>query len=65
VCHPYTLKTATRSLRRALGRRVKRSNRLSRGQLAGELAAVGLGLRALHRVVPGFSEVWVASIARV
>src|SRR5207244_123903 len=44
VCHPYTLKSLVRALRRAFGGRAKRSPRLTRRMLAGEVAAAGLEL---------------------
>ena len=59
VCHPYTLKSATRALRRLLGMRAKRSPRLTRRALAHEAAAAGLHIEQIVPLVPLFSEVWV------
>jgi SAM-dependent methyltransferase len=69
VCHPYTTKSMTRRLRRFLGWRsvgwrVKESPRLTRAELAAEVAAAGLHLERVERVLPLFSEVWVAVITR-
>jgi SAM-dependent methyltransferase len=69
VCHPYTTKSMTRRLRRFLGWRsvgwrVKESPRLTRAELAAEVAAAGLHLERVERVMPLFSEVWVAVITR-
>jgi len=69
VCHPYTTKSMTRRLRRFLGWRsvgwrVKESPRLTRAALAAEVAAAGLHLECVERVMPLFSEVWVAVITR-
>jgi SAM-dependent methyltransferase len=60
VCHPYTVKSFTRALRRMLGRRVKRSPRLTRRELDAEVRAAGLTLERLIPVAPIVSEVWVA-----
>ena len=65
VCHPYTLKSATRALRRSFGASPKRSPRITRRGLEQELAEVGLALTSVAVVVPVLSEVWVASIARL
>jgi 2-polyprenyl-3-methyl-5-hydroxy-6-metoxy-1,4-benzoquinol methylase len=62
VCHPYTLKSLGRSLRRRLGRAVKRSPRLTRRALAAEVAAAGLRLERVIPVLPLLSEVWVVVI---
>jgi SAM-dependent methyltransferase len=64
VCHPYTLKSATRRLRRALGWRVKRSARLDRRALEVEVAAAGLRVERVIAVMPLFSEVWVVVMGR-
>jgi SAM-dependent methyltransferase len=69
VCHPYTTKSMTRRLRRFLGWRsvgwrVKESQRLTRAELAAEVAAAGLQLARVVPVLPLFSEVWVAVITR-
>jgi hypothetical protein len=62
VCHPYTVKSAGRALRRALGGRAKRSPRLTRRQLAAEVEAAGLRLERVIPVLPLLSEVWVVVI---
>ena len=62
VCHPYTLKSAGRSLRRALGGQAKVSPRVTRASLAAEVAAAGCTLERLLPVMPLLSEVWVAVI---
>ena len=62
VCHPYTLKSLGRSLRRLLGRAVKRSPRLTRRALAAEVEAAGLRLERVIPVLPFLSEVWVVVI---
>jgi SAM-dependent methyltransferase len=59
VCHPYTVKSAGRALRRALGRPAKRSPRLTRMELEREVAAAGLRLERVIPVLPILSEVWV------
>jgi SAM-dependent methyltransferase len=64
VCHPYTLKSVTRALRRALGWQVKRSPRIDRETLAAEAAAAGLHLERVIPVLPLFSEVWVVVMRR-
>jgi SAM-dependent methyltransferase len=64
VCHPYTLKTLTRALRVALGRRPKKSPRLTRDQLVSEASAAGLRVETLFWVAPLLSEVWVAVLRR-
>jgi SAM-dependent methyltransferase len=58
-CHPYTLKSLTRSFRRRIGWPSKRSPRLDREALAAEVAAAGLHLERVIPVLPLFSEVWV------
>jgi len=64
VCHPYTTKSMTRALRRSIGWRVKESPRLTHAALAAEVSAAGLRLERVIRVLPLFSEVWVAVITR-
>lgn len=64
VCHPYTAKSMTRALRRRIGWRVKESPRLTHAELAAEVSAAGLRLERVIRVLPVFSEVWVAVITR-
>ena len=64
VCHPYTLKSLVRALRRAFGGRAKRSPRLTRRMLAGEVAAAGLELGRVIRVMPLLSEVWVVVVRK-
>jgi SAM-dependent methyltransferase len=59
VCHPYTAKSLGRWLRRRLGRRPKRSPRLTRSALAAEVRAAGLELVRIIPVMPFLSEVWV------
>jgi 2-polyprenyl-6-hydroxyphenyl methylase/3-demethylubiquinone-9 3-methyltransferase len=59
VCHPYTVKTFGRTVRAALGLRAKRSPRLTRRELEGEVAAAGLRLERVIPVMPILSEVWV------
>lgn len=59
VCHPYTVKTLGRVIRRALGRRAKRSPRLTRRELEREVTAAGLRLERVIPVLPILSEVWV------
>jgi len=59
VCHPYTVKQGGRAVRRALGLRAKESVRLTRRQLASEVAAAGLTLERVIPVLPLLSEVWV------
>jgi SAM-dependent methyltransferase len=64
VCHPYTVKTLGRSVRRWLGRTVKRSPRLTRRALAAEVEAAGLRLDRVIAVLPFLSEVWVVVIRK-
>jgi SAM-dependent methyltransferase len=59
VCHPYTLKSLGRALRRRLGRAAKRSPRLTRRTLAAEARAAGLRVERVIPVLPLLSEVWV------
>ena len=59
VCHPYTVKTFGRSVRAALGRKVKKSPRLTRVELEAEVASAGLRLERVIPVMPILSEVWV------
>jgi SAM-dependent methyltransferase len=58
-CHPYTLKSFWRAVRRAFGASAKKSPRVTRRQLADEVAAAGLHLERIVPVMPLFSEVWV------
>jgi SAM-dependent methyltransferase len=60
VCHPYTVKSGLRALRRFVGGRAKRSPRLTRAELDAEVAAAGLHLTRLIPVTPLLSEIWVA-----
>ena len=62
VCHPYTVKTAGRALRRFLGRKVKQSPRLTRAELDEELRRGDLKLTRLIPVAPILSEVWVVAV---
>jgi hypothetical protein len=62
VCHPYTLKSFGRFVRRGLGGRPKHSARLTRRELAAEVRAAGLVLRRVIPVLPLLSEVWVVVI---
>ena len=62
VCHPYTVKSFGRALRRAFGGRAKRSPRLTRRALAAEVEAAGLRLERVIRVLPLLSEVWVVVV---
>lgn len=64
VCHPYTVKTALRALRRLVGGRAKRSPRLSRAELQAEVEAAGLRLARVIPVTPLLSEIWVAVLER-
>ncbi len=59
VCHPYTVKSLGRWVRRRLGGRAKQSPRLTRRALAAEVAAAGLELERVLPVLPFLSEVWV------
>ena len=59
VCHPYTFKSFGRAVRRALGRKAKRSARITRRELEAEVAAAGLQLDRVIPVMPILSEVWV------
>jgi SAM-dependent methyltransferase len=60
LCHPYTLKSFTRALRRTLGMRAPRRSRLGMADIRREAEAAGLCLERVATVVPLFSEVWVA-----
>src|SRR5438094_873002 len=62
VCHPYTVKSLGRSVRRLLGRPTKRSPRLTRRALAAEVEAAGLQLERVIPVLPLLSEVWVVGL---
>jgi SAM-dependent methyltransferase len=59
VCHPYTVKSLGRAVRRRLGGSAKRSPRLTRRELAAEVDAAGLVLERVIPVMPFLSEVWV------
>ena len=59
VCHPYTVKSFGRAVRRMLGRPAKRSPRLTRRELEAEMASAGLRLDRVIPVMPILSEVWV------
>jgi SAM-dependent methyltransferase len=62
VCHPYTVKSLGRWLRRRLGAHPKRSPRLTRRALAAEVEAAGLELERVIPVLPFLSEVWVVVV---
>jgi hypothetical protein len=62
VCHPYTVKSLGRALRRAVGLSAKRSPRLTRAELTEEVRRAGLVLERVIPVLPLLSEVWVAVI---
>jgi len=62
VCHPYTFKSFGRAVRRLLGGRPKRSQRLTRRELEAEVGAAGLRLESVSALFPVFSEVWVVVI---
>jgi len=64
VCHPYTLKSFGRALRRAFGGRAKRSPRLTRRALAAEVDAAGLELERVIPVIALLSEVWVVVVRK-
>jgi SAM-dependent methyltransferase len=64
VCHPYTVKSAGRMLRRLLGGRPKRSPRLTRRALRAEVEAAGLRLERVIPVLPFLSEVWVVVLRK-
>src|SRR5581483_2989963 len=64
VCHPWTVKSFGRAVRRALGGRSKRSPRLTRRALEAEVAAAGLRLERVIRVLPLLSEVWVVVVRK-
>jgi hypothetical protein len=59
VCHPYTIKSLGRALRRAVGIKAKRSPRLRRRDLAAEASAAGLLLERVIPVLPFLSVFWV------
>jgi SAM-dependent methyltransferase len=59
VCHPYTVKSFGRAIRRAIGVHAKKSPRLTRRELEAEVAAAGLRLDRVIPVMPILSEVWV------
>src|SRR2546422_261491 len=56
VCHPYTVKSLGRSVRRWLGRPTKRSPRLTRRALAAEVEAAGLQLERGIPLLPPPSQ---------
>jgi SAM-dependent methyltransferase len=60
LCHPYTLKTFGRSVRRALGLRAKHHERIGMQQIRREVQAAGLRIERVSAVTPLLSEVWVA-----
>ena len=62
MCHPYTLKTLGRAVRRLFGGTAKQSPRLTRRELEAEVAAAGLRLDRVVQVLPLLSEVWVVVI---
>ncbi len=62
VCHPYTLKTFGRSVRRALGLRAKHHERIGMDQIRREATAAGLSLVRVTSVTPLLSEVWVVEL---
>jgi SAM-dependent methyltransferase len=64
-CHPYTVKTFQRWVRRLLGGRAKRSPRIDRRALAAEAAAAGLRVRRVIPAMPLLSEVWVVVLDSV
>jgi SAM-dependent methyltransferase len=64
VCHPYTVKSGLRALRRFVGAHAKRSPRITRPELESEVAAAGLRLVRLIPVMPLLSEIWVAVLDR-
>lgn len=64
VCHPYTVKSLGRALRRRLGGAAKRSPRITRAELAAEVTAAGLTLERVLPVAPFLSEVWVVVIRK-
>ena len=60
VCHPYTLKSFSRALRRTIGMRAGRQPRIGMAQIRREAEVAGLRLERVTAVMPLFSEVWVA-----
>lgn len=62
VCHPYTVKSSTRRLRKFLHMKTKPILRMTRAQLEAEVAAAGLRLERVLHVFPGFSEKWVVVV---
>lgn len=64
VCHPYTVKSAGRALRRLVGGHAKRSPRITRAELDAEAAAAGLRVARVIPVMPLLSEIWVAVLER-
>jgi ubiquinone/menaquinone biosynthesis C-methylase UbiE len=65
VCHPYTVKSFGRAVRRAFGGKAKRSPRLTRRELEREVREAGLQLDACLPVLPLLSEVWVIVVRTV
>ena len=59
VCHPYTMKSFGRAVRRTIGLQAKRSTRLRRRDVEAEASAAGLVLERVIPVLPFLSEVWV------
>lgn len=59
MCHPYTVKSFGRAIRRFFGGKPKQSPRLTRRELEAEVAAAGLELQRVVPVLPLLSEVWV------
>ena len=62
VCHPWTVKSFGRAVRRFFGGRAKQSPRITRRELAAEVAAAGLRLERVIPVLPLLSEVWVVVV---
>ena len=62
MCHPYTVKSLGRAVRRFFGGTAKQSPRLTRRALEDEVAAAGLRLVRVVQVLPLLSEVWVVVI---
>lgn len=60
VCHPYTLKSFGRALRRRLGLRAKHHERIGMREIRREATAAGLRIDRVAAVTPLLSEVWVA-----
>jgi ubiquinone/menaquinone biosynthesis C-methylase UbiE len=60
VCHPYTLKSFGRAIRRSLGLKAKRHERIGMKDIRREAEAAGLRLERVSSVTPLMSQVWVA-----